>query len=198
MIHTLKGDALREQFIANKNFASELKINVDTNYSASPQSSGIYPLYPEYYNISAELLSIQASSSDMYPDEYPNYSRRGFLFQNIMVAPRQSTGMSPETIFFKSNINYWIAQYQGGQLFETILYNQVSLLKTNWKNYGSDRLAIYLFRNLFLFLSCWTNFQFVSLPPHALVKMHFELNPEDYEPLWTVFLKYLKILNFII
>ena len=58
---------------------------------------------------------------------------------------------------------------------------------THMGNFGNDRLAIFLFENSFKLLSYWTNLKFHSLPPFDLVKKYFELNPDDKEPIWTVF-----------
>ncbi len=57
---------------------------------------------------------------------------------------------------------------------------------THFPNYANDRLAIYLFRNTFQFLNCWTNLKFLSLPPLYTVKKYFRINTEDYVPIWTV------------
>ena len=106
-----------------------------------------------------------------------------------MVAPRQTSFLFTTTLYFNTtslNYDYWISLYQGGLLFETILYNHVSVFMTHVPNYSNDRLAIFLFENVFRFLSCWTNLKFYSLPPLDMVKKYFELNPEDKEPLWTV------------
>jgi hypothetical protein len=75
---------------------------------------------------------------------------------------------------------------RGGWLFDLFLYNQVNILMTHIPNYSHERLAIFLFRNLFEFLSCWTNLKFYSLPPLGIVKKYFELHPHEKEPLWTV------------
>jgi hypothetical protein len=57
---------------------------------------------------------------------------------------------------------------------------------THVPNFAHDRVATFMFRNLFEFISCWTNLKFYSLPPLDIVKKYFELNPEDKEPVWTV------------
>ena len=181
--------ALRQQYTENLKFAQMFNISLTTNYTVSPHHSGIYPINPEAYKVWTELLSVQATSTEIYPYTSPVYARRGFIYNNIMVAPRQTTLTFTTTIFFHSgnkNAQYWISIYEGGQLFETILYTQVSIFMTHLGNFGNDRLAVFLFRNVFLFLSCWTNFQFFSLPHLEMVKKHFELNPEDTEPLWNV------------
>ena len=52
-------------------------------------------------------------------------------------------------------------------------------------NYGNDRIATFLYKNIFEFISNWTNLQFYTLPPIQLVKQYFEFFPEEREPIWT-------------
>ena len=85
-----------------------------------------------------------------------------------------------------TNFDYWINLSKGAWLFDIFLYNQVNIFMTHIPNYSHDRLAIFIFRNLFEFLSCWTNLKFYSLPPLGIVQKYFELNPQEKEPLWTV------------
>ena len=61
---------------------------------------------------------------------------------------------------------------------------------THSGNYGSDRLAIFLFENAFYFISTWTNLEFHALPPLDTVEKYFELTPHDRDPVWTVCLFY--------
>jgi heparan sulfate N-deacetylase/N-sulfotransferase NDST2 len=122
----------------------------------------------------------------LYPDMYPTYLRRGFTYNGIMVAPRQTFNLWTLTVFFKENHEKWIQKYEGGELFEILLYNQVSILMTHMDNYAGDRLAVFLLENVFDFLSKWTNLIFYSLPPLEIVEKYFKLNPDDQEPLWTV------------
>ena len=106
-----------------------------------------------------------------------------------MVAPRQSSFMFTTDFNFNTtakNFQYWISLYEGGEFFEVFLYNQVSIFMTHVPNYSNDRLAIFLFENVFKFISCWTNLKFYTLPPLKIVEKYFELNPEDEEPVWTV------------
>ena len=104
-----------------------------------------------------------------------------------MVSPRQSSSIFSYNLYFDTNEEqHWTSKYEGGHLFETVVYNQVSIFMTHMPNYANDRLAIYLFRNVFRFIQCWTNLQFLSLPPVNVVKKYFDLNVEDLEPIWTV------------
>ncbi len=76
--------------------------------------------------------------------------------------------------------------FYGGELFESMIFNRVNIFMTHQSNYAKDRLAIYLFNNLFNFINCWTNLELHSLAPVDMVKKYFELYPLEREPLWTV------------
>lgn len=54
---------------------------------------------------------------------------------------------------------------QGGELFQTIVYNQINIFMTHMSNYGSDRLALYTFESVIKFLRCWTNLKLTSAAP---------------------------------
>ena len=171
-------------------FAKVHNIDISHNYSVTPKHSGIYPIYPVLYTFWSEKIWIKSTSTEAYPSTQPLYLRRGFIFNNVMVAPRQSSFMFTHTVYFNSsnlNFQYWTSLYKGGEFFETFLYNHVSIFMTHMGNFGNDRLAIFLFENSFKLLSYWTNLKFHSLPPFDLVKKYFELNPDDKEPIWTVF-----------
>ena len=180
---------MREQFTLNLEFAQLHGIPVDNNYTVTPHHSGIYPVDSMLYKFWNEETSIKAASTEAYPYTSPVQLKRGFVFDNILIASRQSASVFSYTLFFEDfgrTIDYWIALYQGGQLFETILYNQVSIFMTHYPNYGNDRLAIFLFENVFQFLSCWTNLKFLSLPALQITEKYFEVYEDEREPLWTV------------
>lgn len=83
------------------------------------------------YKLWSEDFNIKASSTQSYPDTSPLFRRRGFIFKNIMVAPRMSSFMFTYTENFESedkNLEYWISLYQGGSLYEILLFNQVCFL----------------------------------------------------------------------
>ena len=51
-----------------------------------------------------------------------------------MVAPRFPSGVFTYNKFFtdkKYNMSHWVSLYNGGPLFETILYNPVSIFMTH-------------------------------------------------------------------
>jgi hypothetical protein len=73
---------------------------------------------------------------------------------------------------------------QGGELFQTIVYNQINIFMTHMSNYGSDRLALYTFESVIKFLRCWTNLKLSSAPPLQLGEQYFKLHPEESDPIW--------------
>jgi len=83
------------------------------------------------------------------------------------------------------NLEYWTSLYNGGDVFEAVLYNKVSIFMTHVPNFTGDRIAIFLFKNLFHLITSWTNLKFYALPPLEIVKKYFEYNPNDREVVWT-------------
>ena len=141
----------------------------------------LYKIFEEY--------GIQRTSADTFSNINPNYARIVFINKSIIVAPRQSlysTAFKSNLFFNSSNFQFWNSKEEGGHLFETLLGNEVSIFMTHFGHYGSDRLAVSLFENLFSFTTCWTNLVFYSLPPADFVYKYFELNQNEKEPLWTV------------
>jgi heparan sulfate N-deacetylase/N-sulfotransferase NDST2 len=180
---------MRFQISENIRFAKFHEINSNTNYSVTPHHSGIYPVIPDLFDLWENEFYIRAASTSSYPDTQPLYFRRGFIYKSVHVAPRQPSFMYTSTFKFDSedtDFDYWINLSRGGSLFDLFLYNQVNILMTHIPNYSHERLAIFLFRNVFEFLTCWTNLKFYSLPPLEIVKKYFELHPQEKEPLWTV------------
>ena len=114
------------------------------------------------------------------------FLKRGFIYNNISVAPRQTFSLWTQNVHFKNELNIWIQKYEGGELFEILLYNQISILMTHMNNYGGDRLAFFLLENVFELISKWTNLIFFTLPPLNVVEKYFEFNQNDKEPLCTV------------
>lgn len=56
---------------------------------------------------------------------------------------------------------------------------------THMSNYGNDRLALFMIKNLFDYVSNWTHLKMKSLPPFNLAQKYFKLYPKESEPLWT-------------
>jgi heparan sulfate N-deacetylase/N-sulfotransferase NDST2 len=57
---------------------------------------------------------------------------------------------------------------------------------THVTNYAKDRLAPYLFENLFKFITRWTKLELLTDRPLNLGRTYFSLFPEEKVPLWTV------------
>lgn len=75
---------------------------------------------------------------------------------------------------------------EGGEVFETLLNNPVSIFMTHTPNYSRDRLSPFLFESLFKFVAHWTKLELHSAQPLTLGKKYFSIFPEDKVPLWTV------------
>ncbi len=73
----------------------------------------------------------------------------------------------------------------GGEIFETILTNPISVFMTHMPNYCCDRLAPYLFESLINFVKCFTNLQLISTEPVKLANKYFDLFPDERKPLWS-------------
>ena len=57
---------------------------------------------------------------------------------------------------------------------------------THLSNYGNDRLGLYTFKSLVVFLQTWTNLQLQTLPPVQLAHRYYNLFPNEKDPLWQV------------
>ena len=172
----------------NNKFARIHKISINLNYSVTPHHSGVWPIYNELYKMWSNF-SIKATSTESYPASYPTSKRRGFIYNGLMVLPRYPSGVFTTNHLFDQLIytkNHWKSLTEGGNLFEMILYNQVNIFMTHFGNYGNDRIAMYLFENVFAFSSCWTNLKYYALPPLEIANKYFELHPLEMEPVWFV------------
>jgi heparan sulfate N-deacetylase/N-sulfotransferase NDST2 len=188
-VNILNSSSLRELMYYNYNFALEHHLKTDSFYSVSPHHSGIYPVNEILYTAWKEIWQIKATSTEGYPHLRPSFLRRGFIHSGIMVVPRSTCGIYTHTIFFSSYPNGGKAGLNaiinGGDLFKQLVYNQVTIFMTHMTNYANDKLALYLFENLFGVLAKWTHLRFISLAPVDLAQKYFELNPREVEPVWT-------------
>ena len=57
---------------------------------------------------------------------------------------------------------------------------------THLSNYGNDRLGLYTFKSLVMFVKTWTNLKMQTLPPVQLAQKYFSLFPSERDPLWQV------------
>lgn len=62
--------------------------------------------------------------------------------------------------------------------------SQISIFMTHLSNYGNDRLGLYTFKSLMMFIRTWTNLKVQTLPPIQLAQKYFSLFPSERDPLW--------------
>lgn len=178
---------LVNEMLLNYAFAKEHHIPTDSGYSISPHHSGVYPAHEVLYEAWKKVWNIKVTSTEEYPHLRPARLRRGFIHRNIMVLPRQTCGLFTHTMYidrYPGGRDKLDESIQGGELFQTIVYNPINIFMTHMSNYGSDRLALYTFESVIKFLRCWTNLKLSSAPPVQLAEMYFHLHPEESDPVW--------------
>lgn len=171
----------------NKDFAKEHGIPVDSGYSIAPHHSGVYPVHELLYEAWKRVWNVRVTSTEEYPHLRPARLRRGFIHRNIMVLPRQTCGLFTHTIMidrYPGGRDKLDEAIQGGELFQTIVYNPINIFMTHMSNYGNDRLALYTFESVIKFLQCWTNLRLNTAPPLQLGERYFQLYPEEVDPVW--------------
>ncbi|KAI8040766.1 hypothetical protein M5D96_006709, partial [Drosophila gunungcola] len=171
----------------NYAFAVDHNIPTDSGYSISPHHSGVYPAHELLYLAWKKVWNVKVTSTEEYPHLRPARLRRGFIHRNIMVLPRQTCGLFTHTMYidrYPGGRDKLDESIQGGELFQTIVYNPINIFMTHMSNYGSDRLALYTFQSVIKFLQCWTNLRLASAPPVQLAEMYFRLHPEEVDPVW--------------
>lgn len=181
-VTTLVGDMM-----LNKEFGKEHGIPTDSGYSVSPHHSGVYPAHEVLYAAWKKVWNIKVTSTEEYPHLRPARLRRGFVHRNIMVLPRQTCGLFTHTMYidrYPGGRDKLDESIQGGELFQTIVYNPINIFMTHMSNYGSDRLALYTFESVIKFLRCWTNLKLSSAPPLQLGETYFKLHPDETDPVW--------------
>nr|XP_019610857.1 PREDICTED: bifunctional heparan sulfate N-deacetylase/N-sulfotransferase 4-like [Rhinolophus sinicus] len=179
--------ALMEQMALNKDFAVEHGIPTHLGYAVAPHHSGVYPVHGQLYEAWKKVWGIQVTSTEEYPHLKPARHRKGFIYNSVMVLPRQTCGLFTHTIFYKEypgGPQELDKSIRGGELFLTVLLNPISIFMTHLSNYGNDRLGSYTFVNLANFVQSWTNLRLQTLPPAQLAHKYFELFPEQRDPLW--------------
>ena len=133
---------------------------MNSTYSVSPSYSGIWPIYPALFKIWSEEFSIKTTSTENYLDV--NNLTRGFIYNNIMVAPRQ-----PSIIFKKglqsnssrnNDLPIWFSNNDKEVCqFETILTNNVLIFNSNCNKYYetySKKMRKFFKTILLMFVSC--------------------------------------------
>ncbi|KAF2355048.1 Heparan sulfate-N-deacetylase [Trinorchestia longiramus] len=188
--HKLDGlDEVKAPMLLNRHFAKTFNISVDTGYSVAPHHSGVYPVHEPLYDAWKKVYNIRATSTEEYPHLKPDRLRRGFQYRGIQVLPRQMCGLFTHTIYFESPEHPGLkakldASIDGGELFQTIAFNPISVFMTHMSNYASDRLALYVFEGVVQALQKRTNFALKTEPPALLADRYFALYPEEAQPLW--------------
>lgn len=188
--HTFDNEThLVEQINLNWQFAQEKGLPVDTTYSVAPHHSGVYPIHDPLYSAWKSALNVQVTSTEEYPHLYPARLRRGFIYRDIKVIPRQVCGVYTKTLFYDlypGGPQRLEAMINGGEIFDSFLYNPVNVFMTHQQNYGNaDRLAVYMFDKAFAFMRHYTNVVLRWAPPVQLAALYFELYPEERWPVWT-------------
>lgn len=178
---------LEADMYLNKKFAKEYGIPTDCGYSVAPHHSGVYPVHESLYSAWKHVWNIKVTSTEEYPHLRPARLRRGFIHRGIMVLPRQTCGLFTHTIFIERYPGGRLKldeSIQGGELFQTIVFNPINVFMSHMSNYGNDRLALYTFESVIKFLNCWTNLRVTSAPPLKLAEKYFQLFPEEADPIW--------------
>ncbi|CAH1996483.1 unnamed protein product [Acanthoscelides obtectus] len=178
---------LMEDMQLNRNFAKEKGIPVDSGYSVSPHHSGVYPVHEILYTAWKKVWNIRVTSTEEYPHLRPARLRRGFIHRNIMVLPRQTCGLFTHTMMidrYPGGREKLDESIQGGELFQTIVYNPINIFMTHMSNYGNDRLGLYTFESVIKFIQCWTNIKLSTAPPLQLAENYFKLYPGESDPVW--------------
>lgn len=185
--HKLTQKELEIQMQLNKQFAVSHGIPTDSGYSVAPHHSGVYPVHEPLYDAWKKVWNVRVTSSEEYPHLYPARLRRGFIHRNIMVLPRQTCGLFTHTIFidkYPGGRQVLDSSIHGGELFQTIVFNPISIFMTHLSNYGNDRLALYTFESVIKFVKCWTNLVLRTIPPLQLGEKYFHMYPEEADPIW--------------
>jgi len=171
----------------NKQFAEDHRLDINNNYSVSPHHSGIYPVHDPLYESWKSVWDIRVTSTEEYPHLHPARLRRGFQHQEISVLPRQTCGLFTHTMYYDEypKGSFTLERsIRGGELFQTIAFNPISIFMTHMPNYAFDRLAPYTFESVLSMLQCYTNIEFKAVPPMQLADIYFKMFPEEKLPIW--------------
>uniref|UniRef100_A0A914EN07 Heparan sulphate-N-deacetylase domain-containing protein n=1 Tax=Acrobeloides nanus TaxID=290746 RepID=A0A914EN07_9BILA len=74
----------------NKLFAENTRLKTPLQYAISPQHSGVYPIHEALYEAWSSIWKVRVTSTEEYPHLKPASLRRGFIYKNISVLPRQT------------------------------------------------------------------------------------------------------------
>ncbi|KAI1715510.1 heparan sulfate-N-deacetylase domain-containing protein [Ditylenchus destructor] len=186
--HEYAEDYLLALMTQNRIFAENVQLRLLPGYAISPQHSGVYPSYDPLYRAWRSVWNISVTSTEEYPHLRPASARRGFIYSNISVIPRQTCGLFTHTSFFHAypdGIENLQRNIFGGDLFESILLNPVNVFMTHQQNFANDRLGSFTFLNLVKFLNCWTNLKLKWSPPNNAAQRYFDKYPIEKRLIYT-------------
>ncbi|KAJ1368506.1 hypothetical protein KIN20_029649, partial [Parelaphostrongylus tenuis] len=172
----------------NSMFAENMRLPVKYPYAIAPQHDGVYPIHIDLYSAWRKIWKVEVTATEEYPHFKPASGRRGFVYMNVSVLPRQTCGLYTHTQFFHNypgGFSKLTSLIYGGELFFTVLMNPISIFMTHQQNFAHDRLASYTFDNLVRFIRCWTNIRLRWQSPLESSRMYFSLMPQEKEPVWS-------------
>ncbi|KRZ22591.1 Bifunctional heparan sulfate N-deacetylase/N-sulfotransferase, partial [Trichinella pseudospiralis] len=178
---------LLEDMNHNEGFAEQHDIPVQWSYAVSPHHSGVYPVHDPLYDAWKSIWKIKVTSTEQYPHLKPASLRRGFVYKDIMVMPRQTCGLYTHTIFieqFPGGKERLDESIFGGELFYTFVFNPFLIFMTHQANYAKDRLAVYTFENAVRFIRCWTNLKLETISTLEMAEKYFQMYPQEVNPIW--------------
>ena len=173
----------------NKKFANEMGIISEFKYSVAPHHSGVYPVHKQLYDAWKHVWDIEVTSTEEYPHLKPARLRRGFVHHGVKVLPRQTCGLFTKNLYYEAypgGPEVLEKSIDGGELFQTIVNNRVSIFMTHMPNYGHDRLAPYTFESVLQNIKCWTNLDLRTRNPSDLGDIYFEMFPDEKVANWGV------------
>uniref|UniRef100_A0A0K0D1D7 [heparan sulfate]-glucosamine N-sulfotransferase n=1 Tax=Angiostrongylus cantonensis TaxID=6313 RepID=A0A0K0D1D7_ANGCA len=179
---------LEATMVQNFMFAENMQLPVKYPYAIAPQHDGVYPIHTDLYNAWKKVWKVEVTATEEYPHFKPASSRRGFVYMNVSVLPRQTCGLYTHTQFFHNypgGFSKLTSLIYGGELFFTVLLNPISIFMTHQQNFAHDRLASYTFDNLVRFIRCWTNIRLRWQSPVESSQMYFSLMPQEKDPIWS-------------
>lgn len=113
--------------------------------------------------------------------------RLGFKHKGVRVLPRQTCGLFTKNLFYleyPGGPEVLESSIHGGELFQTVVYNRVSVFMTHMPNYVEDRLAPYALESVVHMLKCWTNLELRTRNPRELADIYFKMYPEENTAIW--------------
>ncbi|CAK5066344.1 unnamed protein product [Meloidogyne enterolobii] len=188
--HEHSFDYLLALMAQNKFFAENYGISTNLSYAIAPIHSGVYPVYQPLFDGWRRIWNISVTSTEEYPHYSPSSQRRGFIYENISVLPRQTCGLFTHTHYFHAypgGIENFLNGIYGGAVFKTFLLNKFSIFMTHQQNFANDRLGSFTFLNLIKFVQCWTNLKLKWIEPVEMAKRYFEKFKSEETLLYTNF-----------